>query len=278
MPCTETTRGDYDRRSLRYASDGTDGEWELIAPFMPPRSKLGRPRRTQLRAVWNAIQYLAATGRQWAQSPKDFPPFTTVQYCIYQLRDSGVLDVINETLVASARVLSGRSAQLTAGVTNSQCVKTAESGGPRGYDAGKNIKRCKRHIVTDTWGHLLAGLLHAADIQDRDGVVSVITDMCASHPGVVCLFADGGYAGDKLEIEMLKTDDPGIEIVRQPDDAKGFVVIARRWVVERSFAWLGRCRRLTKDWEKTIASSEAWMFIASIRITSRKIARAGYGF
>ena len=100
----------------------------------------------------------------------------------------------------------------------------------------------------------------------------------ASHPAIVCLFADGGYAGDKLEVEMIKTDGPSIEIVRRPDHAKGFVVIARRWVVERTFAWLGRCRRLAKDWEKTIASSEAWMLIASIRITSRKLARAGYEF
>ncbi|MBO6776134.1 MAG: transposase, partial [Marinibacterium sp.] len=116
MPWTEITRPDYDRRLLRYASDCTDDEWALIAPFMPPRSKVGRPRRTRMRAVWNAIQYFAATGCQWAMLPRDFPPFTTVQYYFYRLRDSGVLDVVNDALVGASRVLSGRDPAPTAGI------------------------------------------------------------------------------------------------------------------------------------------------------------------
>ena len=273
MPWTEITRPEYDRRGQRYASDTTDEEWALVAPFMPPASKVGRPRRTDMRAVWDAIQYMAATGCQWAMLPKDFPPFTTVQYYFYQLRNSGLLDLLNEALVGASRVLLGREVSPTAGIIDSQSVKTTESGGPRGYDAGKKTKGRKRHILTDTDGNLLGLVTHTADIQDRDGAPDVIAQTRESFPTISHVFADGGYAGNKLKGALAGVDAPQIEIVKRPPGVTGFVVITRRWVVERTFAWLGRCRRLAKDSEASIASADAWVLVAAIRRSARFIAR-----
>ena len=273
MAWTETTRPHYQRGHDRYASDCTDGEWAIIEPFMPGPSRIGRPRKSNLREVWNAIQYIATTGCQWALLPKCFPPFTTVQYYFYRLRDSGVLDLLNEALVCVARRLCGRDEEPTAAIIDSQSVKTTEAGGPRGFDAGKKIKGRKRNIVTDTQGHMLTGVVHEANIQDRDGAPGVISLACTSFSRIKHIFADSGYAGEKLEEALTKVGGPAIEIVKRPDDVKGFVLVARRWVVERTLAWINRCRRLAKDWEATIASSEAWLIIASIRQLSRRIAR-----
>ncbi|MCS3452300.1 MULTISPECIES: IS5 family transposase [Bradyrhizobium] len=274
MTWTEITRCQHDRRALRYASDCTDAEWALIELLMPGRSKVGRPRKTCMRSVWDAIQYIATTGCQWALLPKDFPPFTTVQYYFYGLRDSGVLDLINDALVEIARRLAGREPQPTAAIIDSQSVKMTESGGPRGFDAGKKIKGRKRHIVTDTQGNLLSAIVHPANVQDRDGAPTVVTLACASYPTIAHLFADGGYAGEKLENALRRIDGPTIQIVKRPDEAKGFVVVARRWVVERTLAWLNRCRRLAKDWEASVTSAEAWLLIASTRQLVRRIARS----
>jgi putative transposase len=274
MPWTEITRPHYERRCPRYASDLTDAEWSLIEPMMPVPNRIGRPRKSDLREVVNALLYLASAGCAWRLLPKDFPPFSTVQKYFWRWRDEGLLRTISNTLVMAAREAEGREASATAGVIDSQSVKTTESGGIRGFDAGKKVKGRKRHIIVDTTGLIVGLVVHAADIQDRDGAPAVLKSILKRWPWLRHVFADGGYAGPKLRGALQKVGKFTLEIVKRSDAAKGFEVLPRRWVVERTFAWLGRCRRLAKDFERTIASAEAWVFIAHIRMITRRLARA----
>ena len=220
MPWDKTNRTKYDYKTGRYPSDMTNAQWAVIEPLVPLPKHGGRPRTTDMREVINAISYIGRTGCQWRLLPQPFPPWTTVQRYFYEWTKTGVLAEMNDIMVASVRTAEGRFPDPTAGVIDSQSVKTTESGGVFGYDAGKKIKGRKRHIVTDTLGYLLMIHVHTANIQDRDGAVDLLKELGEKFPNLRHVFADGGYRGPKLKNAM--GEEWTIQTIMRSHDEKGF--------------------------------------------------------
>jgi putative transposase len=207
-----------------------------------------------------------------AGTAEGVPPYSTVQGYFYAWRDTGRWQKIVRVLVRQARRKLGRKPRPTAAVIDSQSAPTTQAGGPRGYDAGKRIYGRKRHIVTDTNGLLLGVHVHPANVQDCHGAVPLLERVRSRFPKLRHVFADRIYRGDQLQNALSHCGPWTIEIVQRPHGVKGFQLLPRRWVVERTFAWCGRCRRLAKDFEGSAATEAAWILVAHIRLLTRRLA------
>jgi putative transposase len=255
-----------------YPTDLSDEQWKNLEPLVPA-PKLGpQPVKHTRREILDAIFYVDRAGCQWRMLPHDFPPWQSVYGYLYRWRKDGTWEVINDALRRQVREQAGRRHEPTAAIIDSQTVKTTEMGGPRGYDSGKKINGRKRHILVDVLGLVLAVIVLAANIQDRDGGWMLLAALHRTIPSMTKLWADGAYAGEfvRRAHDELNVD---VEIVKKPADMHTFKLLPHRWVVERTFGWFNRERRLSKDYERLPATTEAFVRVSMIRLMTRRLSR-----
>ena len=273
MPWDEADRRKYEVIRARYSSDMSDAEFAIIGELLPPPKRRGR-KLTDARIILDALFYMIRCGCPWRLLPKCFPPFTTVQNRFYVWRDSGLWEQIVSVLATWAREAEGRQAAPTAVVVDSQSVKTTEAGGPRGFDAAKKIKGRKRHIGVDTLGLPIECQITPANVQDRDALAPMLREVHRKSSLVTMSFVDAGYNGEEAQRAAFEASLIAITVVKRSDRAiKTFVVLPKRWVVERTLGWINRARRLAKDFEATMESSLAWLLTALAFLIMRRLAR-----
>ena len=258
-----------------YPTDLSDAEWSRLAPLVPKPKAGGRPPKYPRREILNAILYLVRAGCTWRLLPHEFPSWRIVYHYFRHWRLQGVWKRIHHRLRKLVRKAAGRKPSPSAAILDSQSVKTTERGGAKGYDAGKNVNGRKRHILVDTLGLLLVVCVTAASTQDRDGARLLLKALTHQWTRLRLIWADSSYAGELIEWvrQLRERRRVKLEIVRRSDAQKGFVVLPKRWIVERTFGWLNRCRRLSKDYEYLTETSEAMIHVAMINLMVRRLAR-----
>ena len=248
-----------------YPSDLTDNRWNHIKELFETENQRGRPTEIDLRSVVNGILFILVSGCQWRYLPKDYPKWQSVYYHFRKWKKSGKWKAVYGILYAEYREKEGRHKHATAGAIDSQSVKTTSVPSSRGFDAGKKINGRKRHILVDTLGLLIAVAVTAANIQDRDGAKLLLKAIKGSGKKIRKIWVDGGYRGELVKWVKSKCRIV-LEVVLRSEEAKGFVLLPRRWVVERTFAWLNNSRRLSKDYERFCDTSETFIYIAMTRL------------